>query len=264
MLYSKLFTAALATSVAILGISATSQSAQAYSFNLLQDRDGNQLINDADYNAYATGAGHLFTTKAVVESRIGNNNSEKGVWESGIFNSTYNAANTNYTNTMNPATQLGQKWTTGKAEDFSLNYNGSELVYTIAGQTTRQAFTGGLTDMLLRTRAESNSSVSLSGLKLMDNLGNLKASYAQQGSAGTTGSDIDYLQISGLKAGFTLTGQTTFNWTGTPPNNSNLALQWKIGSTPDVSKSVPEPASLLALGVVGTAIASRRKSAKAA
>ena len=117
--------------------------------------------------------------------------------------------------------------------------------------------------MLLRTRAAGGSSVTLSGLKLMDSLGNLKASYAQQGSAASTGSDIDYLKVSGLKDGFTLTGQTAFSWTGTPPNNSNLALQWKIGSTPD-QKSVPEPASLLGLGLVGTAIAHRRKRAKVA
>ena len=265
MLHSKIFNAALATSVALLGLSASSQSAQAYSFDVLQDRNGDQVFNDADYNLYAQGAGHLFTTKAVVESRIGNNNSERGVWESGIFSSAYNAAGTSYTNTMNTATQLGQQWTSGKAENFSLKYTGAELIYTIAGQTTRQAFTGGLTDMLLRTRAAGGSSVTLSGLKLMDNLGNLKASYAQQGSAASTGSasDIDYLKVSGLKDGFTLTGQTAFSWTGTRPNNSNLALQWKIGSTPD-QKSVPEPASLLGLGLVGTAIAHRRKRAKLA
>jgi hypothetical protein len=114
-----------------------------------------------------------------------------------------------------------------------------------------------MTDMLLRTRSAANSSISLSGLKLMDNLGNLKANYAQQGSAGA---DIDYLQVSGLKNGFTLTGQTTFNWTGTRPNNSALALQWKIGSLPEPVRTVPEPASLLALGLVGTAIAHRRKA----
>ena len=267
MLHSKIFNAALATSVALLGLSATSQSAQAYSFDVLQDRNGDQVFNDADYNLYAQGAGHLFTTKAVVESRIGNNKSERGVWESGIFNSAYNATGTQYTNTMNTATQLGQQWTSGKAEDFTLKYTGSELIYTIAGQTTRQAFTGGLTDMLLRTRAAGGSSVTLSGLRLMDSLGNLKASYAQQGSAASTGaaSDIDYLKVSGLKDGFTLTGQTAFSWTGTRPNNSNLALQWKIGSTPEpIQKKVPEPASLLGLGLVGTAIAHRRKRAKVA
>ena len=263
MLHSKIFNAALATSVALLGLSTSSQSAQAYSFDVLQDRNGDRVFNDADYNLYAQGAGHLFTTKAVVESRIGNNNSERGVWESGIFSSAYNAAGTSYTNTMNTATQLGQQWTSGKAENFSLKYTGSELIYTIAGQTTRQAFTGGLTDMLLRTRAAGGSSVTLSGLKLMDNLGNLKASYARQGSAASTGSDIDYLKVSGLKDGFTLTGQTAFNWTGTSPNGSNLALQWKIGSAAESTK-VPEPASLLALGLVGTAIAHSRKRAKVA
>ncbi len=261
MLHSTFLKLSLATSIALLGFSATSQSAQAFSFKTFQDRNGDQVVNDADYNLYATGANHLFTTKAVVESRIGNNNSDKGVWESGIFTSTYKPDNT-YTNTMNTATQLGQQWTSGKAENFSLSYNGSELIYTIAGQTTRQAYTGGMTDMLLRTRAAGGSGVSLSGLKLMDNLGNLKATYAQQGSMAATGAvaDIDYLQVSGLKAGFTLTGQTTFNWTGTRPNNSNLALQWKIGSLPEVKKTVPEPASLLALGLVGTAIAKRRKA----
>lgn len=261
MLHSTLLKLSLATSITLLGLSATSQSAQAFSFSTFQDRNGDQVVNDADYNLYATGAGHLFTTKAVVESRIGNNASDKTTWESGIWSSTYKADNT-YTNTMNQATQLGQQWTRGKAEDFSLSYNGSELIYTIAGQTTRQAFTGGMTDMLLRTRSTANlstsSSVSLSGLKLMDNLGNLKATYAQQGS---TGADVDYLQVSGLKNGFTLTGQTTFNWTGTRPNNSALALQWKIGSIPEpVKQTVPEPASLLALGLVGAAIANRRKA----
>jgi PEP-CTERM motif len=267
MLHSTLLKLSLATSVALLGFSVTSESAHAFSFKTLQDRNGDQVFNDTDYNLFATGANHLFTTKAVVESRIGNNNSEKGVWESGIWSSTYKADNT-YTNTMNNGTQLGQQWSNGKAEDFSLSYNGSELIYTIAGQTTRQAFTGGMTDMLLRTRATGESSISLSDLKLMDSLGNLKATYIQQGSTATTGgvasdkiaSDVDYLQVSGLKTGFTLTGKTTFNWMGKKPNGSNLALQWKIGSMPEVSKSVPEPASLLALGLVGTAIARRRKA----
>lgn len=271
MLHSTLLKLSLATFVAVLGFSATAQSAQAqsapgFAFKTLQDRNGDGLFNDTDYNLLATGANHLFTTKAVVESRIGNNNSDKGVWESGIFSSTYKADNT-YTNTMNTATQLGQQWSNGKAENFSLSYNGSELIYTIAGQTTRQAYTGGMTDILLRTRATGDSSISLSGLKLMDNLGNLKATYAQQGSTASMGavsntvaSDVDYLQVSGLKNGFTLTGQTTFNWTGKKPNNSNLALQWKIGSMVEPVKSVPEPASLLALGLVGTAIASRRRA----
>ncbi len=252
----------LAASVVVLGFAAQTQSAQAYSFNTFGDRNGDAVVNDADYDLYAKGANRTFTTKGVIESRIGNNNTN-GDWELGTFTSTYNAAGSNYTNVADAGSQRQQKWKNGVAEAFTMTYDGNKLVYTVGGNTTTQSIVG-VTDLILRTRAgKSASGVNLSNMTLFDNLGNAKATWANQGSSTTSAAaDIDYLRVADLKPGFKLTGSTTLSWAGTtPPTGSNLALQWKIGTIPAPTQSVPEPGTIGAMAIVG-AMAVRKRMLK--
>lgn len=252
----------LAASVVLAGFAAQAQSAQAYSFETFSDRNGDSVVTDVDYDLYAKGANRTFTTKGVIESRIGNNNTN-GDWELGSFTSTYSADGSTYSNVANAGSQRQQKWKNGIAEAFTMTYDGSNLIYTVDGQTTTQSI-AGVTDLLLRTRAgKSKSGVNLSNMTLFDNLGNTKATWANQGSSTTSAAvDIDYLRVADLKPGFKLTGNTTMSWAGTtPPTGSNLALQWKIGTIPGPTKSVPEPGSMAAIAIVG-AMAVRKKMKK--
>ena len=252
----------LAVSVALTGFAAQAQSAQAYSFQTFGDRNGDAIVNDADYDLYAKGANRTFTTKGVIESRIGNNTTN-GDWELGTFTSTYNADGSTYNNVADAGSQRQQKWKNGVAEAFTMTYDGSNLVYTVGGNTTTQSIVG-VTDLILRTRAgKSASSVNLSNMTLFDNLGNTKATWANQGSSTPSAAvDIDYLRVADLKPGFRLTGSTTLSWVGrTPPNGSSLALQWKIGTIPEPTKPIPEPGTLAAMAIVG-AMAVRKKLKK--
>ena len=249
----------LAASVVLLGFVAQTQSAQAYSFETFSDRNSDGVVNDADYDLYAKGANRKFTTKAVIESRIGNN-ATNGDWELGTFTSTYSADGSTYSNVADAGSQRQQKWGNGIAQAFTMTYDGSNLIYTVGGQTTTKAIVG-VTDLILRTRAgKSASGVNLSNMTLFDNLGNTRATYANQGSSTTSSAvDIDYLRIADLKPGFRLTGSTTMSWAGTtPPNGSNLALQWKIGTMPEPIKSVPEPTTLAAMAIVGAMVARKK------
>ncbi len=250
-----------AASIVLLNFCAQTQSAQAYSFQNLSDRNGDGVFNDADYDLFAKGANRQFTTKGVIESRIGNNNAEAGVWELGTYTSTYNPDST-YTNALN-AGQQGHTWTKGVAQNFEMTYNGSSLVYKIAGKTVTQSISG-VTDLLLRTRAGgAASSLNLTNMALFDNLGNSKATWAAQGSSTTSATaDIDYLRIADLKPGFTLKGSATMDWIGTArPSNSNLAFQWKVGTMPEPRKHIPEPGTIGAMAIVG-AMAVRKRMAK--
>ena len=252
----------LASSVVLLGFAAQAQSAHAYSFKTFSDLNGDTVVNDMDYDLYAKGANRKFTTKGVIESRIGNN-ATNGDWELGSFTSTYSADGSTYTNVADAGSQRQQKWKNGVAEAFTMTYDGSNLIYTVGGQTTTKSIVG-VTDLLLRTRAgKSASGVNLSNMTLFDNLGNTKATWANQGSSTTSAAvDVDYLRVADLKPGFKLTGSTTMSWAGTtPPNGSNLALQWKIGTMPGPTQSVPEPGTIGAMAIVG-AMALRKRMKK--
>jgi hypothetical protein len=64
------------------------------------------------------------------------------------------------------------------------------------------------------------------------------------------------MRIGKIQGPFTITGKTTFSWSGTRPTGSAMIAQIKVGT----SKSTPEPATIGALAlVVGGAAAMRRK-----
>ncbi|MBD2771675.1 choice-of-anchor W domain-containing protein [Iningainema tapete] len=155
-----------------------------------------------------------------------------------------------------PVEQRQFNWVNGQAVDFSLQYTGSVVNYIVGGQTlSSTAFSGPVSEIFLRTFAMNDSTATLSNL-VFDGVGIENLSSSATGS----NQDVDYFQISNISTPFLLTGKTTLSWTGaTPPKNSQLAYQIKVGNTP--SQSVPEPGTVGAILLVTIAGVVRRKLA---
>jgi len=199
-----------------------------------------------------------FSELFVAEGRAGdNNNASGGERELGI--NTASGA---------PVTSGQRVWGTGAAKlvDFSLEYTGKQVNYIVDGQKlTSNDFSGPVTDIFFRTFALANSttnknnSVQLSDLKIYESGSSLGQAIGSLSSLGTATSDVDYLQISDIKAGFKITGKTALSWTGVAPARSQLAYQIKVGSTP--KKKVPEPGTTGALLLTGLVFLGCRKKA---
>ncbi|KAF3887757.1 MULTISPECIES: choice-of-anchor W domain-containing protein [Nostocales] len=147
-----------------------------------------------------------------------------------------------------PVEQQQYAWVNNQPVNFSLEYTGNSVKYIVGGQTlSSTAFNGPVSDIFIRTFASQNSVVSLSDLVLNGtSLGSLNSS-----SLGLA-SDVDYLRISDISDPFVLTGQTTLFWAGTtPPKNSQLAYQFKVGGSSKTS--VPEPGTIGAIALVAFA-----------
>ncbi len=129
-------------------------------------------------------------------------------------------------------------WTNGQAQAFSLSYDqATKLVtYTVGTVTLDYTADDPFTDIFIRTRASSTSSLTVNNLVLNG---------VALGDSSSTVNDperLDYLRISGLSGGdFTLTGNSIMDWTGSTPTNSNLAYQIKVAT------AVPEPSTVLGL-----------------
>ncbi|KAM3097142.1 choice-of-anchor W domain-containing protein [Phormidesmis sp. 146-35] len=193
-----------------------------------------------------------FTESFVAQSRIGNN-ATNGTQEIDLLNPK---------NNLLPVDQKQRQWTSGQAVDFSLEYDGSLVKYIVGNQTiSSNVFSGAVSDIFFRTRAAANSSMLLSNLVFSD-AKSKNLAITNVLSSGSTSSDVDYLQLSKISGAFKLTGKSTMTWAGTRPNNSALAYQLKVGTTP-IQKKVPEPGTIAALMLIGLAIAGSKK-AKAA
>lgn len=85
----------------------------------------------------------------------------------------------------------------------------------------------GFTEIFVRTRAVNADSEILVDNLVLDGENVNDNSEAIANSGG-----LDILWISGgtLLDGFTLSGQTTMSWIGTPPTQSRLAFQLKVGT----------------------------------
>lgn len=219
----------LSATLASLGaISLLTPQSYAASFKTLDgftDSDFGQLINDGD-----------FTELFVAESRIGNNQ-VSGDRELGIN-----------TKTGSPVAQGQRKWNNGEAVDFTLEYTGNVVNYTVGGQLlSSTAFSGPVTDIFLRTRTTDDASMSLTDL-VLDGMAidDLVSSTLGTGD----NSDVDYLQIGDLSGPFTLAGKSMMTWTEDTDklNGSQLAYQIKVGTTPETT-TVPEPSAILALSL---------------
>jgi hypothetical protein len=227
------------------GLAANSLTAKAASIvpqTTLTDTDFQQLIN--------TGK---FTETFVAQSRIGNN-ATNGTQEIDLLNPQ---------NGLLPVDQKQRQWTSGQAVDFSLEYDGSLVKYSVGGQLlSSNAFSGAVSDIFFRTRSAANSSLLLSNLTFSD-AKSQNLSVSDILSSSSASSDVDYRQLSKISGAFKLTGKSTMTWTGTRPNNSALAYQLKVGTTPH-QKKVPEPGTIGALLLTGLAIVGSKKKAKIA
>ncbi|MBE9227914.1 PEP-CTERM sorting domain-containing protein [Phormidium sp. LEGE 05292] len=229
--------------LAVVSLGTVSVPTAANAFTVV-DRTG---FTDTEFNGLINQG--LFDELFVAESRIGNNSNTGGTQEIGINNDVKLGAL--------PVVQGQRTWQNGGLVDFMLEYTGSLVKYTVGNQLlSTNAFSGPVTDIFFRTRAASNSTMTLSNL-LFNGVG-----ISSLSSSGIGTSDIDYLQISNITAPFTLTGKSLMSWTGTRPNNSALAYQIKVGTTPQV-ESVPEPGTvgaLLAAGVLSVGLKKKRLS----
>lgn len=187
------------------------------------DTDFENLINQGQFN-------ELF----VAEGRIGDLGGT-ATYELSINEDVKKGAN--------PVQQQQYAWENNKPVDFSLEYTGSTVNYTVDGKLlSSNAFNGPVNDIFIRTFASNNSVASLTNLAFNgEGIGDLLSS-----SLGI-GSDVDYLRIREISDPFVITGKTSLFWTGaTPPRNSQLAYQIKVGGSSS-STSVPEPGTVGAI-----------------
>jgi hypothetical protein len=169
-----------------------------------------------------------------------------------------------------PVEERQFNWPQNTPVNFSLEYTGNEVKYTVGGSTlSTTAFTGSISDIFLRTFAQKdgrtspdnqNNFVQLANLELYENGNNVGTIPTLASSGSATSSDTDYIQLSNISGGFKLTGQTLFNWQGTAPTFSNLAYQIKVGNT--TPKSVPEPGTVSAILLATVAGVGFKKKAR--
>ncbi|HAG83097.1 MAG TPA: PEP-CTERM sorting domain-containing protein [Cyanobacteria bacterium UBA12227] len=225
--------------LATLGLSFTPSFASAATITRLSnftDQQFRDLLNSGD-----------FTELFVAEGRMGNNQLN-GDWELGIWDAR-----------TNPFTIVDQDnfvWASGKTEDFTLEYTGSTVNYTVGGVLlSSNAFGSSVNDIYIRTRETETSNIRIDSLFFEgEDLGTGAIS-----EPGDLDSDrVDYLRISDISKPFTLTGKVTMSWTGTQPRGSNLAYQIKVG--PTNNRDVPEPGTVGALLLTGIAAMGCRKT----
>ena len=141
--------------------------------------------------------------------------------------------------TAAPSVTAQYGWQSGVVEPFTLNYdnNLNTVEFTLGGNTLVYIPDRAFTEVFVRTRAVYEgtavtvSDMVLDGEPVMDL------------STATGAGGLDILRIEGaiLWDSFTLTGNAVLSWTGTPPHQSNLAFQIKVG-TPD-SSTATEPST---------------------
>ena len=117
-------------------------------------------------------------------------------------------------------------WQNAVVEPFTLVYDAtlSEARFTMGGHTLIYSTPLGADELFIRARAiPAGSSVVVRDLVLDgDPVGDLSQA---------SGDGLDILRIEGgtLMDGFVLTGNAVLAWTGTPPSQSRLAFQIKVG-----------------------------------
>ena len=156
-------------------------------------------------------------------------------------------------------------WGNGESVDFELSFDGTDLTYTVGGETI-QSFdvTQGdfdINGMILSSTSTDNSSATLSNLMFDDGSMSMESLLSD-------GGDTDFLKIAGIDNTFTLSGTQTFAWDGERPADFDLAYQIRVGTFRDPivslnnsSTEIPEPAtiSLFSLGAVALGLKRRRK-----
>lgn len=250
------------------------------------DIDGDGDYDDYDFerqmDRYSDNIAHNdgFKELFVAEGRIGNNSLGTAERELGINRDVRDTAVGADGKSLagKPVDSKQFIWGNGSPSplDFVLEYDGKEVKYTIGNpnytvgttivgkrELTATIFTGPVNDIFFRTRAASNSAANNSKMSLTDLVYSINGTTTALGdlfSQGENGSsDLDYLRLSGVSAGFKVMGKASMSWTGTRPNNSALAFQIKVGNSEKEKKKVPEPTALSAIVLAGIAIASSKR-----
>jgi hypothetical protein len=130
--------------------------------------------------------------------------------------------------TGSPATTAQYGWPNGTAVPWTLTYDHTtNLIEFVVDGTTLMYTTplSGFSDLFVRARAVNVDSDILVDDLVVDGETIYDASQA-------TGNGLDILWIAGatLSDGFTISGTTRMTWTGTPPTQSRLAFQIKVGT----------------------------------
>ncbi len=134
--------------------------------------------------------------------------------------------------TGNPYTVEQYAWQSGVEEPFVLTYVKATNVvsYTLGGKTLTYSPGLSFQEIFVRARAVNDGT----SVEVYDLILNGEAVGDASSAFGPDGLDI--LAISGVELydGFTLTGTARLTWTGSPPTQSRLAFQIKVGSAPTV------------------------------
>lgn len=133
-----------------------------------------------------------------------------------------------------PSQQEQYDWSSGVVEPFTLTYDSgtNTATYSLGGKALQYQPLLGFKEMFIRCRAvNTNTTITVNNLVLNG------CAVADHSSADGNGSGLDILALTGeeLDAGFTLTGDATLTWQGSPPTQSRLAFQIKVGNAPTVS-----------------------------
>lgn len=218
---------ALGVGLATVGMSLVSGVASAATVTSLPDFTDDQFDGLID-------SGN-FTELFVAEGRIGNA-ATNGDREFGI-----NTAN------GNPVADGQYAWGSNQPVSFTLEYNGTEVTYTVAGIELTGNFSGSVDTIYLRTLETSNSDIQVDMLQLdgIDLVLEGTSDLAVSAPGNSDADGVDYLLIQNISQPFTLTGRANLSWTGTRPSGSHLAYQIKVGT----SEPVPEPLTILGSGV---------------
>lgn len=130
--------------------------------------------------------------------------------------------------TTSPAQTAQYDWPNGTPVPFTLTYdNVTNLVsFTVGAGTLAYTPAQMSIDIFIRTRAVyANTGISVDNLVLN---GIPLGESANTQIPGSSGIDILHIHGADLSAGFTLTGQTTMTWSGSPPPSSKLSFQIKV------------------------------------
>ena len=131
--------------------------------------------------------------------------------------------------TGSPETSAQYDWQSGVPVPFALTYDyiTNDVVFTVDDVVLYwTSELSGYSDIFVRMRAVNADSEILVDDLILDVEAVNDAAYAEG-----NGSGLDILWINGgtMGNGFTLTGTVTMSWTGTPPSQSRLAFQIKVG-----------------------------------
>lgn len=222
----------LAPLVATVGLASLPSVAGAFSLSFIN--------NDHDFNDLNPNLAF------VAEGRIGNNAMD-GTHELNIHGIDHPTATSD---------QADYIWTSGLPTVFKLMYDATtrNISYQV-GNTVLNSIANNNTvsDIFIRARA-TVSGTSMAIADLVFNGNPLAQSLAIAGTSNWSDS-MEYLRISGFTDSFTLEGTSIMSWGDTRPSNSNLAYQIKVGN----AQAVPEPFSVLGLGVGASGLAFLKK-----